>query len=163
MGTRYHLSFGAFKTAWLAPELLVSIGPSHHLWVLHANSDFLTRITSPYGSQTSPVILCMQNSVISTRIANLYWCQPHLRFCAFNTATLAPGWQVYMVSSPHLWFCAYKTATLGPHLQVCMGPRPHLCFWAHITACLAQEHQVYMGSSPRLWFCGCKTASLAPE
>ena len=32
------------------------------------NSDFWSRITSLYGSLTSPVVLCMQNSVISIRI-----------------------------------------------------------------------------------------------
>ena len=35
MGLRHHLSFCAYKTAWLAPEWLVSIGPSRHLWFLH--------------------------------------------------------------------------------------------------------------------------------
>ena len=68
---------------------LVSMGPSPHLWYMNAkqrllgqnnkslcvpalicvfwmqNSDFCTRITSLYGSQISPVVLCMQNSVIS--------------------------------------------------------------------------------------------------
>ena len=36
------------------------------------NSDFWTRITNLYGSQTSPVVLCMQYSVISTRITCLW-------------------------------------------------------------------------------------------
>ena len=53
---------------------------------------------------TSPVILCMQNSVPSIRITSLYGCQP----------------------SSVVFGC--KTATLGPDLQVCMGPRPHLWF-----------------------------------
>ena len=30
-----------------------------------------------------------------------------------------------MGPSPHLWFCAFKTATLAPKLQVSMGPSPH--------------------------------------
>ena len=81
MGPRPHLWIFAFKTATLAPELQVSIGPSRHLWFWHAkqrlldqnyksllvsvlicglcmqNSDFMIRITSLYGSQTSPFFL----------------------------------------------------------------------------------------------------------
>ena len=88
------------KTAWLAPEKLVSMGPSPHLWFLDAkqrlldqnnmslwvpalicgfwmqNSDFWTRITNLNGSQTSPVALCMQYSVICTGMTSLYWFQP---------------------------------------------------------------------------------------
>ena len=45
MGPRVHLSLCACKTAW-----------------------FATENTSLYGSQTSPVVLCMQNGTISTRI-----------------------------------------------------------------------------------------------
>ena len=36
MGTRNNLSFCACKTAWLAPEVPVSMCPSPHLWFLHA-------------------------------------------------------------------------------------------------------------------------------
>ena len=40
------------------------------------NSDFMTRLTSLYGSQTSSVVLSTHNSVLSTRINRLYWFQP---------------------------------------------------------------------------------------
>ena len=97
---RHDLSFCAWKTATLAPQLLVSMCPSPHLWFLHAkqrildqnfkslwvpalicgfcmpNSEFWPRITSLYGSQTSPALLCNQNGVICTRISSLYWFQP---------------------------------------------------------------------------------------
>ena len=69
------------------------------------NSDFRPRFTSPYGSQTSPVVFCNQNSDFSTRIARLNG------------------------PSPYLWFCAFTTATLWPELIVSLGPRPHLCFF----------------------------------
>ena len=36
MGLRHNLSFCACKTAWLAPELLISMGFSPHLWFLQA-------------------------------------------------------------------------------------------------------------------------------
>ena len=81
VGPRPHLSFCACKTAWWD---LGSIGPSPHLCFLHAkqrlleqnykslwvpalicgscmqNSEFWTRITILYGSQTSPFVLYMQ-------------------------------------------------------------------------------------------------------
>ena len=39
------------------------------------NSDFRTRLTRLYGSQTSSVVLSTHNSVLSTRINRLYWFQ----------------------------------------------------------------------------------------
>ena len=99
MGPRPHLSFCACKTTWLASELLVSTGPSPLLWLLHAkqrlldriykslwvpglicgfcmqNSDFWISITNLYGSQTSPVDLWMQSSVLRSRMTLVYWSQ----------------------------------------------------------------------------------------
>ena len=72
MGPRHDLSFCAFTTAWLAPELLGSMGPSPHLCFLHAKQRLLDQSTSLLGYQTSPVVLCIQNSVICTRIKRLY-------------------------------------------------------------------------------------------
>ena len=110
-GSRPHLLFFAFKTATLAPESLVSIGPSPHLWLLYAkqrlldqnykslwvpalicgfcnpNSNFRTRITSLYGSQTSPMVFCIQNSDFSTRITSLYSSQPSFVAFICKTAT----------------------------------------------------------------------------
>ena len=67
----------------------------------------MTRINSLYGSQTSPVVVCMQNNEISTRITSLNWSQP----------------------SSVVFAC--KTATFVPELQVSMGPSPHLLFFLH--------------------------------
>ena len=64
----------------------------------------MSRINSLYGSQTTPVVLCKQNSMINTRNTSLY------------------------VSQPSSAVFASKTTTLGTELQVSMGPRPHLCF-----------------------------------
>ena len=107
--------FFSCKTATLAYELLVSIGPSPHLWFLYAKQRLVDQHTRLYGYQTSPVVLYIQTSVISSRITSFYGFQP---------------------SSVVLYM---KTATLGPPLQVCIGLRPHLWFWALISACLAQE------------------------
>ena len=115
MGSSPHLCFCPCKTATLACESLVSIGPSSHLWILYAKQRLVDQHTSLYGCQTSPVVLCIQTSVISTRNTSFY---------RFQSSSVV----MYM-----------KTATLGPDLQVCMGPRPHLWSWALITACLAPE------------------------
>ena len=100
------------------------------------NSNFWSGVTSLSGSQTKPVVLCMQNTVISTRNTRLYGFQP----------------------SSEVFAC--KTATLGPDLQVCICPSPNVWYWALITAFLEQEYQVYVGSSHHLLFCACKTATL---
>ena len=81
----------ACKTAWLASELLVSMGPSPHVWFLHAKQQLWTRITSLYVSQTLPVVLCMHYSVSSTRITCLYESQPLSFVFACKTAILGPN------------------------------------------------------------------------
>ena len=99
IGPRFHLSFCVCKTAWLAPEILVSMGSSPHLLFLHAkqrvldqnymslwvpvltcllcmqNSVICTRMTSLYGFQPSSLVLCLQNSVFRTRLTSLYGSQ----------------------------------------------------------------------------------------
>ena len=63
-------------------------------------------INSLYGSQTSPIVLCMQNSVISNRITILYGSQPSSVVFACKTAALAKELPVSVGPSTHLWFCA---------------------------------------------------------
>ena len=91
-------------------------------------SDFWTRITSLCGSQNSPVIFCMQNSVPSIRNTSLH------------------GSQLSRV----VFWC--KTATYGPEKQVSMGPRHDLSFGGCKTAWLASEILVSMGRSPHVCF-----------
>ena len=55
MGPRPLLSFFAFKTAPLARELLVSMDPSPHLWFLHAKHILLVR---DYKSLLVPGFAC---------------------------------------------------------------------------------------------------------
>ena len=92
----------ALETATLAPELQVSMGRSPHLLFCMQNSAFRTRITSLYGSQTSPMVF------------------------AFKTAPLAPELQVSMGLSLHLWFCAFKRASFASEILVSLGPSPPL-------------------------------------
>ena len=96
------------------------------------NSDVWIRLTNLYWSQTSPVVLCMQYSIISIRMTCLYGTQP--LSVAF----------------------ACKTETFGAELQVCMGPWLHLSFCACKTAWLTSELLVSKGPSPRLWFLDAK-------
>ena len=145
MGPRPHLSFCPCKTACLASELLVSMGPSPHLWFLHAKQRLLDQHKSLYGYQTSPVVLCIQNSVTSCWITSLYGSQPlsvffwmqnsdfRTRFTSLygslsssvvlstHNSVLSTKKKDYIGSSPHLWFCVCKTATLGLELQVSAG------------------------------------------
>ena len=118
----------ACKTAPFGQELQVSMGPSPHQCCVHANTDFWNRITSLYVSQTSPVVLCMQNSVISIRKTGLYGSQPSSVAFACKTDTFWPELHVSIGLKPHLRFCACKTACLASELLVSMGPSTDLWF-----------------------------------
>ena len=129
MGPRHNLTFCACKTAWLAPELLVSMCPSPHLWLLQGKQRLFDQ---KYKSPLVPDFTC---NFVHAKQRDLHQTDKSI-----------------MGSSPHLCFFTWKTMTLGPDLQVCTGPRPRLWFWAYITACLAQEEKAYIVPSPHLWF-----------
>ena len=139
MGPRPHLRFSAFKTATLAPELQVSIGPSTHLWFLYAKQRLWDQICKFYWSQTSPVVLCMQNTVISTRISSLQGCQTSPLVLCVKNSVLSNRITSPHGTQPSSVVFACKTATFGSELQFSMGPRL------------------------RLLTCECKTARLDPE
>ena len=90
------------------------------------NSDFRTRISSLYGSQTSPMVFSFKTMWLTSELLVSMGPRPHLCFFAFKTATLAPEFQISIGPSPHLWFCAFTTATLRPELIVSTGHRYHL-------------------------------------
>ena len=128
MGPRTHLWFSACKTPCLASELLVSVGPSPHLWFLHSKQHLWNRITNHHGSLTSPVDLCRQYSVISTRITCLYGSQPLSVIFACKTATFGAEFQGFMGPRHDLSFCACKRALLASELLVSMSPISHVWF-----------------------------------
>ena len=68
------------------------------------NSDFMTRLTSVCGSQTSSVVLSTHNRVLSTRIKRQYGFQPSPVVLCIQTATLALEILVSIVPCPHLRF-----------------------------------------------------------
>ena len=78
MGTRYPLSFCACKTSGLAPELLVPMCSSPHLWFFHAQQGLLDQHTSLYGFQTSHVVLCMQTACLASESLISKVPRPHL-------------------------------------------------------------------------------------
>ena len=123
------------------------------------NSDFRTRITSLYGSQTSPMVLCIQNSDFSIRITSLHGSQPSSVAFAFKTATLVSESLVSMSPRLRLLICECKTC-LGPEWQVSIGPSLHLWFFAFKTTRFATELLVSMGPSPHLWFLHAKQRPL---
>ena len=139
------------------------------------NSDFWTPITNLCGSHTSPVVLCMQYSVISTRITCLWVPTLICGVCIQNSAfwtriTNLYGSQISPVilcmqyrvfstritclygSQPLSVVFGFKTATFWAELQVSMSPRHDLSFCGCKTACLASEKLVSMGPSPHVWF-----------
>ena len=133
--------FFAFKTASLASELQVSMGPSPHLlfFCIH-NSVIMTRINSLYGSQTSPVIVCLQNNEINIRITSLYGSQPSSVVFACKIATLWPELQVSMGPSPHMWFLNSKQRLKDKNCKSQWVPaliwgfsRQNSDFWIRIT------------------------------
>ena len=87
------------------------------------NSDFSTRIASLYGSQHSSVVLCIHNCDIMTRINSLYWSQT-------SPVVLCMQKKVISIRITSLYICvpalicgfARKTATLGPELHVSRVP-----------------------------------------
>ena len=130
MDPRPHLLFCACKTTRLASELLDSMGPTSHLWFLHQNSEFMIKITSLYGSQTSPVSLCMQNRVISTRNTSPLGSQTSLVHLCMENNVISTRIASLYGSHPSSVVFSCKTADFGSELQVSMGPRPHLSFCA---------------------------------
>ena len=117
IGPRPHMPFCAWKTALFSPERQVYMGSSPHLFCsfffIH-NSDFGTRLTSLYGSQTSSVVMSTYNSVLSPRIRSLYGFQPSrvvlcMPISDFSTWITSLYW-----SQPSSVVFACKTATFVP-------------------------------------------------
>ena len=128
MSPRHDLSFCACTTACLASELLVSMGPSPHLWFLNAKQRHLDQ---NYKSLRVPDLAC--------RFVHAIQRNYHQNYCIYG-------------SHPLSVVIAFKTTTFGAQLQVCMGPRPHLSFSACKTAWFDSESLVSIVPSPHLWF-----------
>ena len=107
MGPRLHLSFCAFKAAWLASELLFSMGPCPHVWFLDAKQWLLDRNNK---SLRVPDLTC--------------------RFVHAKQRDLHENDKSIWV--PALICVVFmQNSDLGPDLQVCIGPTPHLWLCTH--------------------------------
>ena len=147
------------------------------------NSDFRTRLTSLYGSQTSSVVLSTHNSVLSTRLSRLYGFQPSpVVFCMENIAFWTRITSLW-VQDPTCGFCMqnsdfwttitslYGTPTwpvvLCMYISV-LSIRNTSLYWfqsssvvfASKTTWLAPELIVSMCPSPRVWFLDAKQRHL---
>ena len=122
---RHNLSFYASKTAWLAPELLVSMCPSSHLWFLNAKQRILDQ---NYKSLRVPDLTCRFVHAIQRNYQQnycIYGSQPLSVVFACKTATFGAELQVSVGPRPHLSFCACKTEWWD---SGSIGPSPYLCF-----------------------------------
>ena len=88
------------------------MGPSPYLWFLHAKQRLLDQITSLYVCQTSSILLCTQNNVISTRITCLCGSQSSSVVFGCKIANFGPEYKVSMGPGPHLWFLDAKQRLL---------------------------------------------------
>ena len=116
------------QTTWLASELLVSMGPSHHLWFVHAKHRLLDQ---NYKSLWVPALICgfcIQNSDFSTRIASLYGSLPSTVVFACKTATFGSVTRDSMGPRLRLMICECKTSCLDPEWLLSTGPSLHLWF-----------------------------------
>ena len=134
----------AWKTAHLGPELQVSMGPRHHLWLFAFKTATLAPEVQVSMGPSPHLGFSMQNSYFRTRNTSLYRSQPSSVFCAFTTTTLWPELIVSMGPRPHLSFCAIKTAWLAPELLVSKGLSPHL--W-----CLHSKQRLLDQNCKSLW------------
>ena len=114
-GPRHHLSLFACNTACFVPELLLSMGPSPRLRFLHAKQRLLYRISNLYGSQTSPVVLYMQYSVIRTRITSLYGSQTSPVILCLQNSVISIRKTGLYGSQPSSQVFACKTEPLDPN------------------------------------------------
>ena len=177
----------ACKTATFGAELQVSMCPSSHLWFLHVkqrildqnfkslwvpalicgfcmpNSEFWPRITSLYGSQTSPALLCNQNGVICTRISSVYWFQPSsVVLCLQNSD--------FRTRLTSLYGSQTSSVVLSTHNSV-LSTRINRLYWFQLSpVVLCMQNSVLSiritslhGSQPSCVFFACKTATFGPE
>ena len=139
MGPRHDLSFCECKTACLASEILVSIGPRPHLFFLHAKHLYLDLHTSLHGYQTSPVVLYMQNRVINTRTTRLYGLQPSsVVLCIQNSDLRTKIARVYGSHTLTVIFCIQNSVP-STRITSLHGSQPSSLVFACKTAPFGTE------------------------
>ena len=162
--------------------ILYEFQPSS-VFFFHAKQRLYDQTYKLHGSQTSPVVLCMQNNMISNRntisapicgfciqnsdfwirITSLYGSQTSPVDLWMQNRVVRSRIMLVYWSQPSFVAFTRRTATFGSELQVSMGPWFHLWFFTFKTAWLARDLLVSMGPSPHLWFLHEKQRLLAQK
>ena len=128
------------------------MGPSPHLWFLHAKQRLLDQYTSLYGFQTSPVVLCMQNSVICTRISSLHGFQPSsVVLCMQNSDFRTRHTSLYGSQSSSVVLSTHN-GVLSTRIKRQYGSQPSPVVLCMQTPSLALDLLDSIGPSPHLRF-----------
>ena len=109
------------------------MGSSPHLWFCACKTATLGLwITSLCGSKTLTCGFCMQNSDFRTRITSLLWVpvMTCVILCLYDSV-ISTRMQDYMGSSPHLWFCACQNSDLYDHNCLCLWVPDFTCDFLH--------------------------------
>ena len=163
MGPSPDLRFYAFKRATLGPKLHVSMGPRPYLWLCACKTACLaSELLVAMGPSPYRWILHAKHRLLDVNNKSLW--VPDITCHFVHAKSMIRTWITSLHGSqPSSVGFACKTAHFGPELQVPMGPRPHQSLCAFRTAWLATEWQVSMGPRHDLSFCARTTAWLAPE
>ena len=93
------------------------------------NSDFWTRITSLYGSQTWPVVLCMHNSGLNIRMTSLYWSQSSSVVLRTHNSVLSTKIKRLYGNQPSsLVLCMQNNNFRTRNTCLCGSKTPHVVF-----------------------------------
>ena len=150
MGPWLHLWFCACKTGCLVSELLVSMGPSPHVWCLDAKQRLMDRNNN---SLWVPDITCR---FVHAKRRDLHQNDKSIWVPAFICVFFHAKQRLYDQTYKTVWgpdliygFCM-KTSNFCTEIACLYGSRTHLWFSACKIPCLASELLVSMGPSPHL-------------
>ena len=137
------------------------------------NCDFWITIRSLYGSQTSPVDLWIQKSVLRSRMTIVYWSQPSsVVLCIQNSIRITSLYgsqpssvvlwihnrnimtrinNLYGSQTSHVVLCM-KNSVISARITSLHGSQTSPVVCACKTTWLSSEFLVSMGPSPHLWF-----------
>ena len=134
------------------------------------NIDYWTRITSLYGSQTSPVVLCMQNNFKSRcfQSKNHRWRLETIETSKSGARHAVLQAQNHRIISldcsqtPPVVLCMQNSA-ISIRITSLNGSLPSSVVYGCKTATFGPQYQVSIGPRHKLSFCACKTAWFAPQ
>ena len=128
MGPSPHLWFYAFTTATLWPELIVSMGPRPHLSFWACKTKWLTsELPVSMGPSLHLWILHAKQRLLDQNYKSLWVPALICGFCIQNSDFWIRITSLYG-SQPSSVVFAFKTATLASEILLSMGPSPHLWF-----------------------------------